>query len=181
VTGTVTRTLQFTLVTNEREPRTLLTQAIQRRMAQAGFAVDIQIVFGLGAASRLFAPADQGGILAARNFDAALFQMQPVRRLSRVFSCAAVPDPKVPGPGENYAGLCDPRLDGLLRAAEGSPALIAVGEANPDLQAALEAVNRASVIIPLYAIPAAYPNAGVRNVRPATEGLIVTNPWAWER
>ena len=39
----------------------------------------------------------------------------------------------------------------------------------------------ASVIVPLYAIPLAYPIQGVRNVRPPSAGLIVTNPWAWER
>lgn len=181
VTGAITRTLQFTLVTNEREPRTNLTQVIQRRLAQAGFAVDVQIVFGIGAASRLFAPAAQGGILATRNFDAALFEHQPVSRLSRTFSCAAIPDPKTGNAGENYAGLCDPKLDVLIRAAETSPALTAIGQPSPDVQAALEAVNRASVIVPLYAIPQAYPIQGVRNVRPPSVGLIVTNPWAWER
>jgi ABC-type transport system substrate-binding protein len=181
VTATVTRTLQFTLVTNEREPRTNLIQAIQRRLAQAGFAVDVQIVFGVGAASRLFAPADQGGILASRGFDAALFELQPINRLSRTFSCAAIPDPKTGSVGENYAGLCDPRLDLLVRAAETSPSLIAIGQPSPDMQAALDAASRATVIVPLYAIPQAYPNQGVRNARPRSEGLVVTNPWAWER
>ena len=181
VTATVTRTLQFTLVTNEREPRTNLIQVIQRRLAQAGFAVDVQIVFGIGAASRLFAPADQGGILANRNFDAALFELQPVNRLSRTFSCAAIPDPKTGSAGENYAGLCDPKLDVLIRVAEASPSLIAIGQPNPDMQAALEAAYRATVIVPLFAIPMAYPNQGVRNARPLSDGLVVTNPWAWER
>ncbi len=181
VTGTVTRTLQFTLVTNEREPRTSLTQAIQHRLAEAGFAVDVQIVFGTGTASRLFAPADQGGILASRNFDAALFELQQISRLSRTFSCAAVPDPKTGSVGGNFAGLCDPKLELLLRIAETSPSLIAIGQPSPDMQAALDAANRATVIVPLYAIPLAYPNQGVRNARPLSDGLIVTNPWAWER
>jgi ABC-type transport system substrate-binding protein len=181
VTGAITRTLQFTLVTNEREPRTALTQAIQRRLAQAGFAVDVQIVFGVGAGSRLFAPADQGGILANRNFDAALYQLEAVNRLSRTFSCAAIPDPKTGSVGENYAGVCDPKLDLLVRAAETSPSLIAIGQPSPDMQAALDAAYRATVIVPLYAIPMAYPNQGVRNIRPASDGVIVTNPWAWER
>ena len=181
VTGTLTRTLQFTLVANERDPRTNITQAIQRRLAQAGFAVDVQIVFGIGVASRLFAPAAQGGILANRNFDAALFEHQPVSRLSATFSCGAIPDPKTGRGGDNYAGLCDPGLDLLMRAAEMSPAMTAIGQPNPDMQAALDAANRATVIVPLYAIPMAYPNQGVRNARPPLDGLTVTNPWAWER
>ena len=49
------------------------------------------------------------------------------------------------------------------------------------MQATLDAASRATVIIPLYAIPMAYPNQGVRNARPRSEGLVVTNPWAWER
>ena len=68
-----------------------------------------------------------------------------------------------------------------MRAAEMSPAMTAIGQPNPDMQAALDAANRATVIVPLYAIPMAYPNKGVRNARPPLDGLMVTNPWAWER
>ncbi len=181
VTAVTTRTLQFSLITNEREPRTLLTQAIQRRLAQAGIALDVQIVFGLGPASRLFWPADQGGVLANRAFDAALYQLPSIRRLSSAFACASIPNPKTGADGGNVAGLCDPKLDALIRTAEQGPGLLRPGQPNPDAQAAIEMASRANVIVPLYAAPVAYPNRGVRGVRLSGWGILTWNAWEWER
>ncbi len=53
---TVTRTLTFKLTTTEREPRNVVSQAIQKQLGEAGFAVDVEIVFGEGRQSRMFAP-----------------------------------------------------------------------------------------------------------------------------
>ncbi|MBX7212717.1 MAG: hypothetical protein K1X39_01760 [Thermoflexales bacterium] len=181
VTGTTRQTLSFTLTTNQREPRTALTQLIQKRLGEIGIGVDVSIVYGLGAQSRLFAPAEQGGLLARRDFDAVLYQRAPVTRLASSFSCAAIPNPDKGLGGDNLSGLCDAALDARIRAAELGPNLIGADGGSADAQAAATAIAQASVVIPLYTPRQVLPVRGVRGLRPGPAAPVTWNAWAWER
>lgn len=172
----VTQTLSFTLVTNERNPRNALSQVIQKQLGAAGFAVDLQIVHGLGKASRLFAPFEQGGILLTRNFDAALYQAPVLTGLSGVFDCASIPSADAPWPTQgNVFGFCDAATDALIVTAENSVAPL------KDVPVALKAVMDQALFAPLYSPLWALPARDVGNVRYQGVGSLMWNVWEWEQ
>lgn len=177
---TVTRTLAFRLTTNEREPRNAVAQAIQKQLAEAGFAVDAEIVFGLGRQSRLFAPYDQGGTLLTRNFDAALYQSPASTSASAYgeFACASIPTAEANDASQgNASGFCDPEVDALLNEAEGGESVIA--DPNAPLFQALAKIQQAAPVVPLYEVRQSVAVRGVDGVRPAAHLPLTWNTWAW--
>jgi ABC-type transport system substrate-binding protein len=175
---TVTRTLAFRLTTNEREPRNAVAQAIQKQLAEVGFAVDAEIVFGLGRQSRLFAPYDQGGTLLTRNFDAALYQSPAPGSAYGEFACASIPTAEANDASQgNASGFCDPEVDALLNEAEGGESVIA--DPSAPLFQALAKIQQAAPVVPLYEVVQRVAVKGVDGVRPAAQLPITWNAWAW--
>ncbi len=179
---TITRTLEFTLVTNERAPRNALSQLAQKQLAAAGFAVDLRIVSGLGRASRLFAPYETGGILLTRDFDAAMYQTPSLTSFSGVFDCASIPDQNNHSPAQgNAGGYCDPATDALMAGAEeGESAISEQGRAKA-IEVALAAVSDAAPIVPLYSPVWVLPGREVAGLRYAGFGIVTWNAWEWRR
>jgi ABC-type transport system substrate-binding protein len=177
-----TRTLEFTLVTNERAPRNALSQLVQKQLGAAGFGVDIQIVHGLGAASRLFAAYDQGGILQTRAFDAAMYQAPALTGFTGVFDCASIPTEAANGPGQgNAGGYCDPAVDALIAQAEGGPAAVSAPAQLQAVSAALAAIGEAAPVAALYSPLWALPARDVGGVRHLGFTPLAWNAWEWQQ
>jgi ABC-type transport system substrate-binding protein len=178
----VTQTLTFTLVTNERNPRNALSQVIQKQLGAAGFAVDLQIVHGLGKASRLFAPFEQGGLLLTRNFDAALYQAPALSSLSGVFDCASIPTEAAPWTTQgNVFGYCDAATDALIAVAENSANTISTAVLSKDVNDALKGVTDQALFAPLYSPLWALPVRDVGGLRYAGVGSLMWNAWDWQQ
>jgi ABC-type transport system substrate-binding protein len=176
----VTRTLAFKLTTNAREPRNVIAQAVQKQLADVGFAVDAEIVFGLGKQSRLFAPYDLGGTLLTRNFDAALYQNPAPASAIGEFACASIPAAEANDPSKgNASGFCDPAIDELLRAVDDGEAVI-TAQRNALLSQALRAVQQAAPVVPLYEVHKPVYVRGVAGLKPAAGMPITWNAWEWE-
>jgi ABC-type transport system substrate-binding protein len=176
----VSQTLQFTLVTTERNPRNAISQVIQKQLSAAGFAVDIQILHGLGTNSRLFAPFEQGGILLTRDFDAALYQAPSLSRLSSVFDCASIPSAQNPAPTQgNVFGLCDGAVDALIANAEGGEATASTAGRAKGYADALQAIADSAVFAPLYSPLWALSAQDVSGVRFNGSGVMTWNAWEW--
>jgi len=187
-TGTMmTRTLAFQLTTSEREPRNVVSQMIQRQLAAVGFAVDVEIVFGAGTHSRLFAPYEAGGLLLTRKFDAALYQIatpnpaEGAETAAGQFSCAAIPTAASHDTSMgNASGFCDPEVDTLLAAgANGEDAILAAPSGGDALAQALDKIQRAAPVIPLYEAKQAEFVRGLTGVRPAAFLPVTWNVWEW--
>jgi peptide/nickel transport system substrate-binding protein len=180
----VTQTLEFTLVTTERTPRNLVAQAIQKQLSAVGFGVNIQIVYGAGQQSKLFAPFSAGGILLTRNFDAALYQALDweAGNLAGRFGCASIPSAKAPGRSQgNAAGFCDAEVDKLIGATLASEGVISsVAQAQARVAAAT-AIETAAPLVRLYK-PRLYLLAkGVAGLKPSANMPITWNAWEWVR
>jgi peptide/nickel transport system substrate-binding protein len=177
----VTRALEFTLVTNERSPRNALSQLAQKQLAAAGFGVDIQIVHGLGAASRLFAPYEQEGILQTRAFDAALYQAPALSTFTGAFDCASIPTEAAHGARQgNAGGFCDPAVDALIAQAEGGLAAMTPPAQAQAVASALAAVGEAAPIVALYSPVWVLPSRGVSGVRHLGYTPLTWNAWEWQ-
>ncbi len=178
----ITRTLEFTLVTNQRAPRNAISQIIQKQLAAAGFAVDLRIVSGLGRASKLFAPYEAGGILLTRDFDAAMYQMPSLTSLSGVFDCASIPDQTNHSPAQgNAGGYCDLATDALIaEAEEGEPVISEQGRVQA-ITAVLAALSDVAPIVPLYSPLWLLPTREVVGLRYAGFGTLTWNAWEWRR
>lgn len=175
----VTRTLAFKLVTTEREPRNVVAQAIQKQLAEAGFAVDVEIVFGRGRDSRMFAPYERGGILLTRDFDAALYQIAAPAPVAGQFACARVPTEERRDPSQgNASGYCDPEVDALLAQSEDGEAVIGAGRGEA-LAQAMARIAQAAPAIPLYEVRRPVVVSGVSGVDPAAHLPITWNIWQW--
>jgi peptide/nickel transport system substrate-binding protein len=178
----VTRTLEFTLVTNERVPRNELSQLIQKQLAAAGFAPNIQIVHGLGKDSKLFAPYDQGGILLTRDFDAAMYQAPALARLSGVFDCASIPSEKVPSSSQgNVFGYCDLATDALIAEAEGGESAASGVAHTRAVSDALKAIEDNALFVPLYSPLWVVPVREMAGIRFAGAGVVTWNAWEWQQ
>ncbi len=176
----ITRTLAFKLTTTEREPRNLVAQEIQKQLAQAGFAVDVEIVFGLGRQSRMFAPFAQGGVLLTRNFDAALYQTLDPLALSGQFGCNSIPTADAHDVSRgNASGFCDAGVDKLIVEAEGGESVIAPAAHAEAVRQAEAAVQQSAPVVPLYAPLRAVYARKVSAVRPAALLPITWNAWQW--
>jgi ABC-type transport system substrate-binding protein len=178
--GVVTETLGFTLATNQREPRNAVSQIIQKQLAAAGFAVDVQIMSGLGGKSKLFASYDEGGILLTRNFDAALYQAQAFSRFSGVFGCSDIPSEKSPQPTQgNVYGYCDKATDAAILAAEsGDGGVTASGRAKA-IGAVFTAITRNALFVPLYSPLRAFASHGINGLKYSGFGVATWNAWEW--
>lgn len=179
--ATVTRTLTFKLTTTEREPRNTIAQLIQKQLAAVGFGVDIEIVFGLGKRSKMFAPYEQGGILLTRNFDAALYQTAAPEALSGQFGCASIPTRESHDASRgNASGFCDPAVDALIAEAEGGESVISP-QANREARArAIAAIQQAAPYVPLYVPARTIWARGVGGVRPTPYAAVTWNAWEWQ-
>ena len=176
----VTETLGFTLVTNQREPRNVVSQIIQKQLTAAGFEVDIQIVSGLGGKSKLFASYDDGGILLTRNFDAALYQAQSLSRFSGVFGCADIPTEKSRQPTQgNVFGYCDKATDAAIMAAESGDGGVTVAGRAKAIGAVFTAITRNALFVPLYSPLLAFASRGVSGLKYAGLGPVTWNAWEW--
>ena len=177
----ITRTLAFKLTTTEREPRNLVAQEIQKQLAQAGFAVDVEIVFGLDRQSRMFAPYAQGGVLLTRNFDAALYQTLDPQALSGQFGCNSIPTEKANDVSRgNASGFCDPEVDKLIAEAEGGESVISPAVHAEAVHKAENAIQQAAPVVPLYAPLRAVYVRNVNGVKPAATLPITWNAWEWK-
>lgn len=177
----ISRTLSFKLTTTEREPRNLVAQEIQKQLAQAGFAVDVEIVFGLGRQSRMFAPFAQGGVLLTRNFDAALYQTLDPLALSGQFGCNSIPTDTANDVSRgNASGFCDPEVDKLMAEAEGGESVIAPAAHAEAVRKAEAAIQQQAPAVPLYAPLRAVYARNVNGVKPAAALPITWNAWQWK-
>lgn len=177
----ITRTLSFKLTTTEREPRNLVAQEIQKQLAQAGFAVDVEIVYGLGRQSRMFASYAQGGVLLTRNFDAALYQTLDPLALSGQFGCNSIPAAEANDVSRgNASGFCDPEIDKLIAQAERGESVISPPAHAEAMRKADEAIQQAAPAVPLYAPLRAVYARDVNGVKPAAALPITWNAWAWQ-
>ena len=178
----VTRTLVFTLVTNERQPRNALSQLIQQQLAQVGFGVDIQIVHGLGKASQLFAAFDQGGILLTRNFDAAMYEAPSLTSFRGVFDCASIPTENNPAPTQGNAfGYCDAATDALIAAAEQGEAAVSTAGRIKAIGDVLKAITDNALFVPLYSPITALPSRQVGGLKFTGLGVLTWNAWEWQQ
>ena len=178
----VTQTLVFTLVTNERQPRNALSQVIQQQLAQVGFGVDIQIVHGLGKASRLFAAYDQGGILLTRNFDAAMYQAPSLTRFSGVFDCASIPSETASAPTQGNAfGYCDQATDALIATAEQGQGTISAAGRTKAIDDVLKVITDNALFVPLYSPISVLPSREVGGLRYTGSGVLTWNAWEWQQ
>jgi ABC-type transport system substrate-binding protein len=178
---TISRTLSFKLTTTEREPRNLVAQEIQKQLAQAGFAVDVEIVFGLGRQSRMFAPHAQGGVLLTRNFDAALYQTLDPLALNGQYGCNSIPTDTANDVSRgNASGFCDPAVDALIAEAEGGESVISPAAHAEAVRKAGEAIQQQAPVVPLYAPLRAVYSRNVGGVKPAASLPITWNAWEWK-
>jgi peptide/nickel transport system substrate-binding protein len=174
----ITRTLAFKITTTEREPRNIVAQAIQRQLAELGFAVDVEIVFGLGKDSRMFAPYEQGGILLRRDFDAALYQIDAPAAAAQ-FACSRIPTAEIHDAGQgNASGYCDPELDALLARSEDSEDTIGPRRADASAQARTR-IEQAVPGVPLYYVRRPVFSRRVSGLKPAAHLPITWNAWEW--
>lgn len=176
----VTQTLEFTLVTTERQPRNLLTQVIQQQLADVGFGVNIQIVYGLGKGSKLFAPYSQGGILLTRSFDAALYQQQDTGSLRGLFDCTSVPTEEANDVGKgNASGFCDQTVDAVIYASDSSENVLSAQGQTKAYADALAAVESAAPVVRLYKPLQFVQVNGIAGVKPNALVPITWNAWEW--
>lgn len=176
----VTRTLAFKLTTTEREPRNTVAQIIQKQLAAVGFGVDIEIVFGLGRASKMFAPYEAGGILLTRNFDAALYQTIAPAALGGQFGCASIPTRDAHDFSKgNASGFCDEAVERLIAEAEDGERVISPRAREEAFAQAEAAIQQAAPFVPLYTIKREVWLRGVTGVRPSLYAPITWNAWEW--
>ena len=176
----VTQTLEFTLVTTERQPRNLLTQVIQKQLADVGFGMNIQIVYGLGKQSKLFAPYRQGGILLTRSFDAALYQQQDQGSLRGLFDCASVPTEEANDVGKgNASGFCDQTVDAVIKASDTSENVLSAQGQTKTYADALAAVESLAPVVRLYKPVQFVQVNGIAGVKPTATIPITWNAWEW--
>jgi ABC-type transport system substrate-binding protein len=176
----VTRTLEFTLVTNERASRNAISQLIQKQLAAAGFGVDLQIVHGLGKGSKLFAPYEQGGVLLTRNFDAAMYQAPSLTRFSGVFDCVSIPSEEATSPTQgNVFGYCDLATDALIVEAEAGESTVSPSAHAKAVSDAYNAINDNALFVPLYSPLWGVAARDVAGIRFVGTGVITWNAWEW--
>jgi ABC-type transport system substrate-binding protein len=176
----VTRTLSFKLVTTEREPRNAVSQAIQKQLAELGFAVDVEIVFGLDRQSRMFASYDDGGILLTRNFDAALYQIAASAPMMGQFDCGSVPTVEAHDVSRgNASGFCDEGIDALLARDQNGESVITAAH-DQALRDALTRVQQAAPVIPLYDVLVPVQSRGVAGLKPGYALPVTWNVWEWQ-
>ncbi len=176
----VTRTLEFKLTTTEREPRNTIAQIIQKQLAAVGFGVDIEIVFGLGRESKMFAPYEAGGILLTRNFDAALYQTIAPTALGGQFGCASIPTRDAHDFSKgNAGGFCDEAVERLIAEAEDGESVISPRARERAFAQAEAAIQQAAPFVPLYAPKREAWSRGVAGVRPSPYVPITWNAWEW--
>jgi ABC-type transport system substrate-binding protein len=176
----VTQTLEFTLVTTERTPRNLVAQVIQKQLGDIGFGVNIQIVYGLGTQSKLFAAANEGGILLSRNFDAALYQAPETNSLRGRFDCASVPSEQASDTSKgNASGFCDAEIDALIAASEVSEDVLSPASRAKAYAEALAAVEAQAPVVRLY-IPKLHVLAeDLSGLKPGANVPVTWNAWEW--
>lgn len=176
----VTRTLEFKLTTTEREPRNTVAQIIQKQLAAVGFGVDVEIVFGRGRASKMFAPYEAGGILLTRNFDAALYQTITPTALGGQFGCASIPTRDAHDFSKgNASGFCDEAMERLIAEAEDGERVISPRAREEAFALAEAAIQQAAPFVPLYTIKREVWLRGVTGVRPSSHAPITWNAWEW--
>ena len=176
----LTQTLEFTLVTTERNPRNLVAQVLQKQLAEIGFGVNIQIVYGLGTQSKLFAPAKEGGLLLARKFDAALFQAPETGSLRGRFDCASVPTEQANDVSKgNASGFCDVEIDKLILASDMSEAVLSPVSRAKAYAEALAAVETQAPALRLYTPKLFVLAQDVSGLKPGAAVPITWNSWEW--
>jgi peptide/nickel transport system substrate-binding protein len=176
----VTVTLEFTLVTTERNPRNLVAQVIQKQLGEIGFGVNIQIVYGLGAQSKLFAPAKEGGLLLSRNFDAALYQAPETGSLRGRFDCASVPTEQANDVSHgNASGFCDAEVDKLIAASEAGEGVLSPASRAKAYAEALAAVEAQAPVVRLYTPKLFVLALDVSGLKPGANVPVTWNAWQW--
>ncbi len=179
----VTVTLEFTLVTTERSPRNLVAQVIQKQLGEIGFGVNIQIVYGLGTQSKLFAPAQEGGLLLSRNFDAALYQAPetgPTQSLRGRFDCASVPTEQANDVSHgNASGFCDADVDALIAASEVGEGVLSPTSRAKAYAEALAAVEAQAPVVRLYTPKLFVLALDVSGLKPGANVPLTWNAWEW--
>jgi len=176
----ISQTLEFTLVTSERVPRNIVAQNIQRQLAAVGFGVNVQIVFGLGTQSKLFAPYIDGGILLTRNFDAALYRA-PAAELRGTLDCASVPNEQQNDASRgNAGGFCQPEIDQLIAKADEADVVMTPGERDKALRTAEDAIAPLAPVVKLYTPHQFVLNNGLKNLRPSATQPVTWNAWEWK-
>jgi ABC-type transport system substrate-binding protein len=176
----VTRTLEFTLVTTERSPRNLVAQVLQKQLAEIGFGVNIQIVYGFGAQSKLFASADEGGILLLRNFDAALYQAPETNSLRGRFDCASVPTEQANDPSKgNASGFCDAEVDQQIASSDVGEAALTPASRTKAYADALAAIEAQAPVVRLYTPKLHVLADGVTGLKPGAHVPTTWNAWEW--
>ena len=119
--GGVPRRLEITLSTTDRS-RQALADALRTMWAQINVNVIIQIIPGRG----LFNPCNQGGVLACRTFDAALYTWvgSDSPDFMGMYNCGGIPTQANGWGGMNYPGWCNTTADQALLAAETNPDIV---------------------------------------------------------
>ena len=178
--NSITRTLEFKLTTTEREPRNTVAQIIQKQLAAVGFGVNIEIVFGLGRQSKMFAPYEQGGILLTRSFDAALYQTIAPAALGGQFGCASIPTGRAHDASKgNASGFCDAAVEALIAEAEDGESVISLRARAEAFIRAEAAIQQAAPFIPLYRPVRNVWVRRVAGVKPTQYAPITWNAWEW--
>ena len=178
----ISQTLEFTLVTSERVPRNIVAQNIQRQLAEVGFAVNVQIVFGLGAQSKLFAPYAEGGILLTRNFAAALYRApyQANQSWRGAFDCASIPNERQNDASRgNASGYCDADFDQQIAQTESGEVVLSAGARAAALAEAKRKLEGDAPVVRLYVPRQSAQVRGIAGVKPAANLPITWNVWEW--
>lgn len=176
----ISQTLEFTLVTSERLPRNLIAQSIQRQLAEVGFAVNVQIVFGLGAQSKLFAPYDEGGVLLTRDFDAALYRAPDTQSLRGSFDCASIPNERQHDPGfGNASGYCDAAFDQRMADAENGEVVLVPDKYSEVLRELRSTLETAAPVVKLYMPHQSIQVRGIAGLKPSARLPLTWNVWEW--
>jgi peptide/nickel transport system substrate-binding protein len=177
-----TQTLAFTLVTTDQPDRQQRAQVLKQQWSKAGFGVNLQFLYG----HTLFAPAEQGGPLTARTFDAAMYTWvsSDDPDITGLYACQSIPSLANKFAGQNYPGWCNKAVDGKLVAASADPDTLVDKEKR---QALLSEVQKAWTtdvpVIPLFnTVWVSAARVGLKGYTPTPldNSPEFWNAWQWE-
>jgi peptide/nickel transport system substrate-binding protein len=178
----ISQSLRFTLLATDRSDRQELAKQLQAQWAEAGFAVELQFLPGRS----LYDPAEAGGPLQGRTFEAALFSWitdNPPVNVSQWYSCESIPAPENGFGGYNFSGWCRPDLEEAIRALRIDPEVLVDRERTSALLVEIQKAWTSDVpVIPLYNTAAVSAmSSQVKGYNPAPFGFTyeLWNAWQW--
>ena len=177
-----TQTLAFTLATTDRADRQQVAQVLKQQWSKAGFGVDLQFLY----VRTLFAPAEQGGPLYARTFDAAIYTWvsSDDPSIAGLYACQSIPTQENKFSGENYPGWCNKAVDSKIVAAITDPDTLVDRDKRKALLSEVQKAWTTDVpVIPLFnTVWVSAARVGLKGYTPTPvdNSPEFWNAWQWE-